>query len=239
MFKKHTADLSARALPLRNVQLSANTSSSLVFPNYIWFTPEAVILDAISVVVDILWLWKTFQRLLPVFVLRLAAFMFLAFVLIAPKVGSSVAAQYVERVPPPSKLVEEEIEIKVKIVANYAPVKTWPVPKNYISTYFSFSHQGIDIPAPYGYPIQAFEKGKVFFAGWSNNGFGKLVIIRHDNGLITKYAHLSTINVEKGEEIAAKTTVGRVGATGFATGAHLHFEIRTNAGPINPLSVLP
>ena len=238
MFKKHKVDLSARALPLRNVQPSVNTSGSLVLPNHIWFTPEQIILDALNVLVDVLWLWKTFQKLLPLFVLRLAALVFLAFVLIAPKVGSSVAAQYVERAPPTPKLEAEDVEIKAKITAEYAPVRTWPVPRNYVSTYFSYPHQGIDIPAPYGYPVQAFEKGTVVFAGW-DGGFGKLVVIRHDNGFFTKYAHLSLINVEKGEEVAVKTMVGRVGTTGFATGAHLHFETRTINGPLNPLSILP
>jgi len=98
-------------------------------------------------------------------------------------------------------------------------------------------HAGIDIAAPKGAPIAATANGKVIYAG-RRSGYGNLVIISHANGLSTRYAHCSSILVKKGQNVKAGQLVARVGATGVATGNHLHFEVRKNGKTQNPLTFL-
>ncbi len=94
-------------------------------------------------------------------------------------------------------------------------------------------HNGIDISAPIGTPVKSFESGKVLFAGEKGN-FGNLIIIQHPNGLKTYYAHLNKILVKKGQLVKKGELIGKVGATGRATGPHLHFEIRFKDKAIDP-----
>ena len=96
-------------------------------------------------------------------------------------------------------------------------------------------HAGVDVAAPRGTPIHATAAGQVTFAGWQR-GYGRLVIIRHANGYSSRYGHCSTLRVKKGQYVKAGQVVARVGATGVATGNHLHFEIRRNGKTQNPLS---
>ena len=98
-------------------------------------------------------------------------------------------------------------------------------------------HTGIDIGAPYGAPIVASADGVVLFVGWYG-GYGNTVIVDHGNTLSTLYAHCSAILVNQGQQVAQGQAIARVGATGYATGPHLHFEIRVNGVPVNPLSRL-
>ncbi len=98
-------------------------------------------------------------------------------------------------------------------------------------------HAGIDIAAPKGSPIKAAMSGKVIYAG-RRSGYGKLVIISHSNGYSTRYAHCSSILVKKGQQVKQGQLVARVGATGVATGNHLHFEVRKNGKTLNPLTYL-
>ncbi len=99
------------------------------------------------------------------------------------------------------------------------------------------THTGIDIAAPRGTPNKAADGGVVIFAGWSGN-YGKLVIIDHENGFTTYYAHNDTITVKKGQRVAKGDVIGTVGSTGRATGSHLHFEVRKNGVPVDPLKYL-
>lgn len=94
-------------------------------------------------------------------------------------------------------------------------------------------HKGIDFKGPYGSPIVAAAKGEVSFAGWKS-GYGKVVEIHHDNGLMTRYAHLSRIAAKVGQEVEAGATIGGLGSTGRSTGPHLHFEVRINDRAVNP-----
>ena len=80
--------------------------------------------------------------------------------------------------------------------------------------------------------------GSVTFAGWKN-GYGQLVEIDHGHGLTTRYGHLSKIETTIGQEIARGEPLGRVGSTGRSTGPHLHYEVRINDTPVNPLAYLP
>lgn len=101
-------------------------------------------------------------------------------------------------------------------------------------------HQGVDYVAPRGTPVSAIADGVVTMARW-NGGYGKVVEIRHSGGLVSRYGHLSGYGpgVKVGKFIRQGATVGYVGATGLATGPHLHFEIRQNGKPVNPLKVIP
>lgn len=98
-------------------------------------------------------------------------------------------------------------------------------------------HAGIDIAAPKGTPIAAVQSGKVIYAG-RRSGYGNLVIVSHANGMSTRYAHCSSILVKKGQNVRAGQLIAKVGATGVATGNHLHFEIRKNGKTQNPLTYL-
>lgn len=97
-------------------------------------------------------------------------------------------------------------------------------------------HAGVDYGAPTGTPVQSVADGKVIYAGWKGAN-GKLVSIRHANGYVTHYAHLSRINVKRGQSVNKKTIIGKVGSTGRSTGPHLHFGMTKNGRHINPLEV--
>jgi len=97
-------------------------------------------------------------------------------------------------------------------------------------------HEGIDIGASCGTPIHAAAAGTVIFSGWMD-GYGNFVIIDHGNGLATAYGHQSAIYVSGGS-VSQGQTIGAVGSTGHSTGCHLHFEVRVNGSPVDPLGYL-
>ncbi|WP_448589819.1 murein hydrolase activator EnvC family protein [Thermodesulfobium sp.] len=99
-------------------------------------------------------------------------------------------------------------------------------------------HTGIDIGAEYGSPIVAADSGRVVYSGWYD-GYGKAVIIDHGGGVSTLYAHASRLVAYVGEYVRQGQVIAYVGDTGYATGPHLHFEIRINGKPVNPLLYLP
>jgi murein DD-endopeptidase MepM/ murein hydrolase activator NlpD len=99
-------------------------------------------------------------------------------------------------------------------------------------------HTGIDYPAPYGTRVAAAGRGCVSSAGFDPGGYGNLVVIQHRAGMTSWYAHLSRIAVRPGTCVVAGTRIGRVGATGRATGPHLHFELRLRGAAVDPLTGL-
>ena len=105
-----------------------------------------------------------------------------------------------------------------------------PVLKRYIL------HTGVDLVAKYVL-LRAAKAGVVTFAG-NMSGYGKIIIIRHDNGYETRYAHLSVISTNVGEHVNQGDLIGKTGNSGRTTGAHLHFEIRQNGVPKNPMKYL-
>ena len=99
-------------------------------------------------------------------------------------------------------------------------------------------HPGIDIGVPEGTPIHAAAAGTVIYCGWES-GYGNLVVIDHHNGLATAYAHQSRIAVSCNQNVDQGQVIGYSGCTGFCTGPHLHFEVRVNGTPVDPLGYLP
>ena len=98
-------------------------------------------------------------------------------------------------------------------------------------------HSGQDIDAEWGAPVMAGANGTVTFSGWQN-GYGQLVVIDHGGGLTTRYGHLSAIAATVGQLVQRGEFLGRVGSTGRSTGPHLHYEVRINDQPVNPLQYL-
>ncbi len=98
------------------------------------------------------------------------------------------------------------------------------------------AHQGVDYGAPSGTPVRSVGDGVVEFAG-VQNGYGNMIILKHRNQHSTVYAHLSRINVRRGATVSQGQTIGAVGATGWATGPHLHFEFRVNGVHRDPLTI--
>jgi murein DD-endopeptidase MepM/ murein hydrolase activator NlpD len=94
-------------------------------------------------------------------------------------------------------------------------------------------HKGMDIAGPVGTPINAALPGKISFTGWQS-GYGQVVEISHSNGLVTRYAHCSKINVAKGQSVDAGENIANMGMTGHVTGPHVHFEVLVNGTQVNP-----
>lgn len=101
------------------------------------------------------------------------------------------------------------------------------------------NHQGIDLPAPIGTPVRAAADGKVVYSGHGMKGYGNVVVLKHAWEISTVYAHNSVILVKMGERVKKGQIIARVGKTGWATGPHLHFEVRMRGVPENPLAYLP
>lgn len=99
-------------------------------------------------------------------------------------------------------------------------------------------HNGIDIAADAGTPINTIKDGVVFYAGWED-GYGNVIIINHENDLQTIYGHCSIIEIKTGEEVKAGQLIGRVGSTGRSTGPHLHFEVREKGVVVDPGNYIP
>lgn len=116
----------------------------------------------------------------------------------------------------------------------------WPTANHVLSgNDFWSGHLGIDIAGAVGDGVFASDAGVIVFAGWSNGGYGYMVMIDHGNGYQTVYAHLSAVNASCGQSVYTGSYIGAVGSTGNSTGAHLHFEVRYLGGFISPWFVLP
>jgi murein DD-endopeptidase MepM/ murein hydrolase activator NlpD len=115
---------------------------------------------------------------------------------------------------------------------------SWPA-GGYLSQGYWYGHRAIDVANATGIAIVAADAGYVVFAGWTDVGYGYLVVVDHGNGFQTYYAHLSNLYVYEGQAVERGDVIGAMGSTGYSTGPHLHFEIRYNSYPTNPLIYLP
>jgi murein DD-endopeptidase MepM/ murein hydrolase activator NlpD len=98
-------------------------------------------------------------------------------------------------------------------------------------------HKGTDFAAPYGTPIHVTAEGTVTHAGWQS-GYGRLIKVRHANGIETRYAHLAKIRVKVGQKVSRGAVIGDMGNSGRSTGTHLHYEVRVNGRAINPMTFI-
>jgi murein DD-endopeptidase MepM/ murein hydrolase activator NlpD len=117
----------------------------------------------------------------------------------------------------------------------------WPVSGPITSPFgarWGSFHEGVDFGVPFGTPIHAAASGTVVWCGWMS-GYGNLVVIDHHNGLATAYGHQSSIAVGCNQSVSQGEVIGYVGNTGHSTGPHLHFEVRVNGTPVDPLGYLP
>lgn len=104
-----------------------------------------------------------------------------------------------------------------------------------LTQYFHAWHSGVDYGIPVGTPVLATHSGQVVFAGWSTIGYGNLVILQNGS-FITYYAHLSSFNVIEGQSVGAGSVLAWSGNTGNSTGPHIHYEVRINDVPVDPLT---
>ncbi len=114
----------------------------------------------------------------------------------------------------------------------------WPL-RGWITQGYSAKHRAVDIATAWGAPVYAAGDGKVIRAGWLFTGYGFSVIIRHNNGLVTLYSHMTNPAVKTGDWVRRGQQIGIVGSTGNSTGPHVHFEVRKNGVRVNPLPYLP
>lgn len=114
------------------------------------------------------------------------------------------------------------------------PLKDFAVSQN-----FSWHHWGVDLTAPEGTAVYPVAEGKVVEKGYSLLGFGNYLLLEHQAGRQSLYAHLTKVEVKQGDLVDRETVLGLVGHTGWATGDHLHLEIHQNGLPLDPFEVLP
>jgi murein DD-endopeptidase MepM/ murein hydrolase activator NlpD len=143
---------------------------------------------------------------------------------------------------PTSDEVQESLQEKVQAYRNeYA--FDWPIDRARLSRGYNpllrRPHLGIDLAAPRKTPVYASHQGLVIYAGRDFRGFGKMILIESGHGWATLYAHLDQILIEEGQTVKMGESIGLVGSTGRSSGPHLHFEIRKNKGPVDPLLYLP
>jgi murein DD-endopeptidase MepM/ murein hydrolase activator NlpD len=139
---------------------------------------------------------------------------------------------------PPAEQSESEQSSKV------SQIFMWPIARPKISQNFKAEgngrpHDGIDISAPRGTRIYAPADGTVIYAGHKFHGYGRMIVIEHSLKLATIFGHLQKLLVKSGEAVHKGSLIGLVGKTGRATAPHLHFEVRYNKVPVDPMMYMP
>jgi murein DD-endopeptidase MepM/ murein hydrolase activator NlpD len=161
----------------------------------------------------------------------------------APKAAEAPKPAQTEIVKAPAKEPENTASIAPQATA-YAPAPAaapglgfrWPAKGRVIAGFGGArGNEGINIALPEGTPVKAAEDGTVAYAGSDVKGYGKLVLIRHDNGYVSAYAHNGEITVKHGEKVKRGQPIAKSGQTGNVTSPQLHFEIRKGASPIDPM----
>lgn len=132
----------------------------------------------------------------------------------------------------------EELTLEAQTTLITEKSTQFPVGTVKVNQGYALFHPGVDFGGTLGTSIKPVKAGEVVEAQYSNVGYGNTVVINHGKGLTSRYAHLSKIEVNEGDNVTTNTEIGLMGKTGRATGSHLHLEIRQNGIPLNPLSVL-
>jgi len=135
--------------------------------------------------------------------------------------------------------VDEVSDTNPPIVLTTERGVNFPVSPVIVNQGYTFFHPALDLGGYLGESIRPIMAGVVQAASYTKIGYGNAVLISHGNDMTSLYAHLSKIEVKVGDVVESSTEIGKMGATGHATGPHLHLEIRDHGVPINPLSVLP
>ena len=139
--------------------------------------------------------------------------------------------------PPPAAPTTEPATYSPGTLAFAWPV-TGPIISDFGTNGSGARNDGINIATPYGTPIHAAAAGQISYAGNELKGYGNLILIKHDDGYVTAYAHADRLIVNRGDYVAKGQVIGYAGQTGDVTSPQLHFEIRKGVQPINPRSVL-
>lgn len=124
--------------------------------------------------------------------------------------------------------LKSPLKFEPRITSRFSSARRHPILK------YTRAHNGVDYSAPTGAPVVAVAPGTVTLAGWTRGG-GRTVRIRHNNGYESEYLHLSAMHVRAGTRVSQGDLVGKVGATGLATGPHLHYGLRKNGAYVNPV----
>ena len=161
----------------------------------------------------------------------------LAFMLIASSIIPATPVQAIAQEPKEEVIVSVSETLKDSLKTN---VKIhYPLEKVIVNQGYSFFHPGVDFEAQKGDEVLPVKAGKVDSASWDITGYGNRVIVTHEDGLETLYAHLAKIEVKTGDTVEPFTKLGEAGSTGRSTGTHLHIEVRRNGILVNPFSILP
>lgn len=140
---------------------------------------------------------------------------------------------------PPVQAEAEVLGPPIQIVRFLKPVEGYDVNSNFGIRHLAGEraprpHQGIDIAAPVGVPVLATAPGEVVRTGYQPGGYGRFAEVKHANGLTSFYAHMSKVEVRRGDRLSGGEQLGRIGSTGYSTGPHLHFEIRRGGVKLDP-----
>jgi murein DD-endopeptidase MepM/ murein hydrolase activator NlpD len=119
----------------------------------------------------------------------------------------------------------------------------WPLSHVKVTSAFgqrgSEFHEGVDLKAATGTPVYAAQAGRVLYAGSKIRGYGRLIVLKHEHGISTVYAHNSKLLVKKGDHVAQGQKIAITGKSGKVSGPHLHFEVRKGVAAVDPIKVMP
>lgn len=159
----------------------------------------------------------------------------------APMKPAPVAPQSVAPAPAPEPVPQAKAPVAEPEQTASLPAGNfrWPARGRVIAGFgANGGNEGINIAVPEGTPVKAAEAGTVTYAGSEVKGYGNLVLIRHDNGYVSAYAHNASLNVKRGEKVKRGQVIATAGQTGNVTSPQLHFEIRKGATPVDPIKHL-
>jgi len=161
----------------------------------------------------------------------------------APLPEPAALAEIALPAPPPVTAVAAAATPMMRLIAFEEPVRGFSVNSAFglrrlPGEAAARRHEGVDIAAPQGTQVLSAAEGRVLRSGYQPTGYGRFIEVEHPNGMTTLYAHLSRIDVARGDRVLAGERIGLVGSTGRSTGPHLHFEVTRDHQQVNPTKVL-